>query len=202
MNTYVKVYTWENLCENARRNFKKSKAAQEILESYIYDYIYDKKYDVKKTLANYGILNAKIYYNFNSSRSIYVTSDFDLNKFLEMFPEIREIILNDSSLSEDEKESFFNNFCCNFISPRRGNTCSIDWEAYYHTGESTEEFVKAINEKIAELLLENSKELHDIEMNTTIDNILTGDEYYFFTENGIFIGNSDEDCIIFTEENL
>ena len=137
-------------------------------------------------------LEVNIYYNFYYSRTISISATIDIDKFLESFPELREIINNDETLSEDEKDSFWNNFCANKIEcNQNSNSSKIISEAYFHTGDSTYELEKAINEEIQKILEENSLDLYKIVMETSFDDILHNDTQLLFTEDGILVGDEE-----------
>lgn len=192
MRKFVEVYYWDELGKDAQEEFKKSTAGESLMEGYIYDFAFDKKKDIKIVLREYGISVKDIYYNFYNSRSIGIDAEINIDKLLESFPELREIINNDETLSEDEKETFWNNYCDNKIRySDYSNSSRIVSEVFYHTGDSTRELENAINEKIREILEENSIELYKIVMETTFYDILHNDTQRLFTEDGILVGEED-----------
>ena len=192
MRKYIEVYYWDSLSKNAQEDFKRSPAGDSLMEEYIYDFTFDKKMDIKTVLREYGISVKNIYYNFYNSRSIGISAEINIDKFLESFPELREIINNDETLSEDEKETFWNNYCDNKIRYSDfSNSSRIVSEVFYHTGDSTRELENAINEKIREILGENSIELYEIVMETSFDDILHNDTQLLFTEDGILVGDEE-----------
>jgi len=192
MRKFVEVYYWDDLSKDAQEDFKRSPAGDSLMEEYIYDFTFDKKMDIKTVLREYGITEVNIYYNFYYSRTISISATIDIDKFLESFPELREIINNDETLSEDEKDSFWNNFCANKIEcNQNSNSSKIISEAYFHTGDSTYELEKAINEEIQKILEENSLDLYKIVMETSFDDILHNDTQLLFTEDGILVGDEE-----------
>ena len=192
MRKFVEVYYWDDLSKDAQEDFKRSPAGDSLMEEYIYDFTFDKKMDIKTVLREYGITEVNIYYNFYYSRTISISATIDIDKFLESFPELREIINNDETLSEDEKDSFWNNFCANKIEcNQNSNSSKIISEAYFHTGDSTYELEKAINEEIQKILEENSLDLYKIVMETSFDDILHNDTQRLFTEDGILVGDEE-----------
>lgn len=192
MRKFVEVYYWDDLSKDAQEDFKRSPAGDSLMEEYIYDFTFDKKMDIKTVLREYGITEVCIYYNFYYSRTISISATINIDKFLESFPELREIINNDETLSEDERITFWNNFCANKIEcNQNSNSSKITSEAYFHTGDSTYELEKAINEEIQKILEENSAELYSIVMETSFDDILHNDTQRLFTEDGILVGDEE-----------
>lgn len=192
MRKVVEVYYWDELFADAKEWFSSSPEGKELRESYIYDFMYDKKHDIKIVLSQYGISGVKIYYDFNISSTIGINAEINLDKFISNFPELKSIIDDDETLSEDEKETFWNNYCANRIEYSPENCSSeIVSVIFYHTGDSTRELEKALNEKINRILEENSIELYKIVMETTFDDILHNDTQRLFTEDGILVGDEE-----------